>query len=748
MAADDKLAEKGVEKQESSFVVDAEFEKIVNDLAPTTDDVNTPSLTFRVWVLGTLFCVILGGINQLFAFRTVFFSITSYVAVLLAYPLGVLMAKTLPSIKFNLFGVEVDTNPGPFSVKEHVLIGIFGSTGAAGIYGSENIIVQEIFYDMDIGVIGGLGFLIGTSTLGFGLSGICRRFLIRPSHMVWPSVLPSIAMYTAFHDVKVAAVDEEYDAKSMSRLRFFLIAAFAAFAYYILGPGLFTPAMANLSFLCWFGPRDNKHVQMLGSPVAGLGIGSITLDWANINSGWMSYPYWSSVNLIASYVLFNWVLSSISISGNWFNLPKTKLIYNSTKLIDNTGKQTDGRSFVDPETSVLIQEKYDELKPFKMADSFAWSYGGSMATFTGAISHTIVWFGKDIVGRFREAKNDEDKDDIHCQLIDKYPEVPDTWYYGFFVITTIISIAVCEFTQIKMSWYFTLLTILLSVVATVPIAVVLATSGIALYMNVISEFVIGLIYPGHPVVMMAFKCLGVTVSSQCLTLLSDLKIGHYMKIPPRHVFIVQIFSQLLAVFVCYGTMRLWLSNEDHRKWITMFGTDELAQDKAGHNWGGQYPNIYYAASLIWGAIGPIRFFYESVYGPLITGGLILGFIFPVVMKAGHIFIGDEVIPWQLISAPILFTVSSSGANQGVVVSGFIVATFFQYYMYRKQQPWWKKYNYVLATALDVGTGLASLFITLVLGNVDFTVPFWAGNPDLEEEGKLEVYGRFMDWCNC
>ena len=57
--------------------------------------------------------------------------------------MGVFMAKILPTRKFKTFGWEWSFNPGPFSLKEHVLISIMGSSGAAGAYGIENVNVQK-----------------------------------------------------------------------------------------------------------------------------------------------------------------------------------------------------------------------------------------------------------------------------------------------------------------------------------------------------------------------------------------------------------------------------------------------------------------------------------------------------------------------------------------------------------------------------------------------------------------------------
>ena len=59
-------------------------------------------------------------------------------------------------------------------------------------------------------------------------------------------------------------------------------------------------------------------------------------------------------------------------------------------------------------------------------------------------------------------------------------------------------------------------------------------------LNVITELVIGYIYPGKPLANVAFKTYGYISMSQALMFLGDFKLGHYMKIPPKSMFIVQV----------------------------------------------------------------------------------------------------------------------------------------------------------------------------------------------------------------
>ncbi|ORZ36546.1 OPT oligopeptide transporter protein-domain-containing protein [Catenaria anguillulae PL171] len=679
---------------------------MVADLAPTTDDPTAPSFTFRVWVLGTLFCVVLGGLNTIFSFRTNFFSVSSYVATLLAYPLGVAMAKIMPRIRFNLFGLDVDTNPGPFTVKEHVLIGIFGTTGAAGVYASSNLVVQEAYYEMEMGHGWALAFLFASSALGFGISGMCRKFLIRPAHMIWPTVLPSVALYTAFHHVDTAAVKDD-GKKHWSQLTMFGIGVVGMIIYALVGPNYLMTMLANIPLLCFIAPKSNTLVQQLGSPIYGTGMLSWTLDWSYIGSGAMSVPYWSAVNAFVCTLFFHYLITPLMWKQNWFGQPDMPIALNSTRLFTAQSEIFKASDVVDKKTHIMNDELYQQRAPIHMSPFFLVSYFANFATLPAALVHTIVWYGRDIVARFRASN--EDENDIHCKLIDKYQEVPDTWYYGFFLATFALMLVTGEFSELSFPWWCTIFATVLALVSTIPIAVVLATAGVPLYLNVISQFLIGLVLPGKPIVMMAFKALCFSVSSQCLTLLTDLKLGHYLKVPPRHVFLAQVYSQFLAAVVVYFVQLWWIRNPERMQWLL----DDGKVAGPGKNWGSsQYHNVYYSASLIWGAVGPKRFFFDTAYGPIIYVGVALGCLAPIVLKICHTYIGGSY--WQLIHPALILGPGGAGGNQSTALSYFTVATFFQFFMYRYRSAWWKRYNYVLATAFDAGVALVTLAVTFVL----------------------------------
>lgn len=61
-------------------------------------------------------------------------------------------------------------------------------------------------------------------------------------------------------------------------------------------------------------------------------------------------------------------------------------------------------------------------------------------------------------------------------------------------------------------------------------------------LNIITEYIMGIIYPGRPIANVCFKIYGYMSMAQAVSFLQDFKLGHYMKIPPRSMFIVQVNS--------------------------------------------------------------------------------------------------------------------------------------------------------------------------------------------------------------
>ena len=70
--------------------------------------------------------------------------------------------------------------------------------------------------NQSIGFWNSLPWILGTQLIGYGLAGISRRYLVKPAAMMWPSILPTVALLNSFHNK-----DEESSKYPLSRYSFF-----------------------------------------------------------------------------------------------------------------------------------------------------------------------------------------------------------------------------------------------------------------------------------------------------------------------------------------------------------------------------------------------------------------------------------------------------------------------------------------------------------------------------------------------
>lgn len=122
----------------------------------------------------------------------------------MSYPLGMAMAKLLPSKSFQFLGYQVPLNPGPFNQKEHMLITVLAGTTLGGTYSSTLFVTQisPVFYNQSWARSLTYQYLLTISTqcLGYGLAGLARSSLVYPDFCIWPSSLSTIVLNRSLHE--------------------------------------------------------------------------------------------------------------------------------------------------------------------------------------------------------------------------------------------------------------------------------------------------------------------------------------------------------------------------------------------------------------------------------------------------------------------------------------------------------------------------------------------------------------------
>lgn len=229
---------------------------------------------------------------------------------LIAHPWGKFLAYTFPIRIFRLprflGGYEVSLNPGPWNIKEHVLVFIMANVAIGPPYALTAIVVGEYYYEIRLGFWFSLVLVLATQLTGFGLAGLCRRFLVWPASMVWPQNLVICTLLNTLH-----AEDEDTSTGSITRYRYFLYVFGGAFFFFFL-PGYLFQALSVFSWICWIAP-NNVVVNQLFGVENGFGMSILTFDWTVIT--WIGsplmIPWWAEVHIFTGFILFYWILTPI-----------------------------------------------------------------------------------------------------------------------------------------------------------------------------------------------------------------------------------------------------------------------------------------------------------------------------------------------------------------------------------------------------------------------------------------------------
>ncbi|KAI8819428.1 OPT oligopeptide transporter protein-domain-containing protein [Fimicolochytrium jonesii] len=716
--------------------VDEEFDEIarkINSVVPLTDDPNAPQMSFRAMFLGTIFGCILCACNNIFAFKTTQLIIPPTVAVLLSYPLGVFMAKALPHTK--VFGLNL--NPGPFTVKEHVLVSMIASAaggGGGGIpYGMDNVVAQKLIGGQDIKFLPALAWIICSQFMGFGFAGLCRRFIIWPREMIWPGNLSQLALFMSFHQTSEEAAAEGGKYR-MTRYKFFWIAVICIFVYEWI-PLYIMPVLQVVSILCWIAPRDS-YARMFGSASNGLGFLTFAFDWQYITSTWMTTPFFVTVLMSIGTVIFSWILpliifytepyehaghltSETYVDGD-FVFPD----FNTGGLYDKDGmyvskKKLYMEGFRTNETFVA------EKGPFRISPYFLMNYVMSFFNLTALLSHIYLWHGDELVKHTRAMLKGDGRqgNDVHNRIMRNYSEVPDWVYFTILGVFFVGMIFVGEFTDFRMPWWSVFLATGIAALFMIPIGIIQALTGLQIGLNVVTEFVIGLILPGEVVTVICFKSFGYNVMIQAMSLLAALKLGHYLHIAPWYMLISQLWGTLIQAFLGTG-VTFWIMDA----WKTRI--------LHNNNWMAQGYSLFFNAGAIWGAIAPKRFF----SGPLAHAywAFPLGMILPFLPYWANKRWPSKF--WVYMNFPVIsmsYGTWGAGLQNNYFWMTIITGYIFQFYLYRNKYEWWSKYNYILGAGLDTGNAIATVVIAFLSFSVFF--PVWKGNPNPE-------LGYYDYWC--
>ncbi|OKO97868.1 Glutathione transporter 1 [Penicillium subrubescens] len=241
------------------------------------------------------------------------------------------------------------------------------------------------------------------------------------------------------------------------------------------------------------------------------------------------------------------------------------------------------------------------------------------------------------------------------------PDVPIWWYLVGCALALFMSIFAVEYWDAELRWYGVLLACAVALVSTL-------------------EIVSGSVFEGKVLANIWFFDIGYITTIKGLYFAHDMKLAYYCKIPQRKLFLVQ----------CVGT----LSSLGVLNWA-LNHISGVCTSAAVNGFRCPFSSTPFNTSLIWGAVGPRRYFSNHIgYHALL-----------------YFFIIGAILPYSCL------------LPESPRVHG-----------------WWSKYNFVLSSALDPSVGIAGVFIFLTI--------YFTGASERFSWWGTDVYQNTCDWKGC
>ncbi|KAK2674530.1 Oligopeptide transporter, OPT superfamily [Fusarium oxysporum f. sp. vasinfectum] len=689
------------------------------------DDPTLPCLTLRMWTIGIAFCLVGSGVNTLYTLRFPSISLSQSAIQFLAYPVGKAWEYAIPDWGFTLFGKRHSLNPGPFNHKENILIYILANLSFLTRLSADVLTEQRVFY----GLKAGWGFeILATLTsilFGFALSGLTRSVIVEPKGLVWPGVLGNTALNAALHTPRK---EQDFSLSLLypRLLRLFLL---------VLVPRLHLPCL-GLLYMDLLDRPQNPVVNQVFGMKSGLGLLPFTFDWSQIAyiGSPLVVPVWAILNVLASLVFWIYIVSpALYYSNTWFS---AHLPLQSNSIFDNTGEVFNVSKVVNKKEGFTFDhDLYAQYSDIYLPVTYALNtFGLSFAT----ISSLFVWLflekRRDLVRTFRDAcksltsKNTSGRDRLQPQ----YDAVPLWWYMIAALVALGIGIFTYEYYPVQLRWYGVIFGIVVSSVFFIPLAWVYATSNIKIQIDIFCRIIAGYVWEGKVLANIWFFNVGYISGIKGLAFSQDLKLGIYCGIPPRSLFLVQVVGLIIGTLGQVSVLNWALGN------IPNVCNAKLAPN----GFTCPFSRTHFNTSMVWGALGPRRFFEPgALYRPLLWFFLV-GALLPVVVYLLRTKAFPHINWLKKIHVPLFlgglnYIPPASGVNYG---SWALFGLLFGVLVKKRKASWWHRFNFVLSSALDCSVAIAGIVI--------FFAVFYTGAADNFSWWGTTVYKDTCDWKSC
>lgn len=704
------------------------------------DDPTLPAETLRVYIIALFWTLVGSTINNFFVHRLPSITLSSSTVQLLLLPSGRLWEKCFENNKrVSIFGKSININPGRWNHKEMMLSSIIYSCSAGTPYLVYNIFVMKLdrFYGLKwVSWVYQILFALSTQFLGFAFAFMMLKVCVYPKKAVWPTLLPAVALNRALMDEDPPSIVNGW---KISRFAFFFVTFLISFFYNWI-PSYFFTALSTFNWPTWFAP-NLVHLNNVTGSNSGLGLNPWpTFDWNILDmAGCLTVPFFTYVNQYIGMILGFFTILLVYYTNNKWT---AYFPINSNRLFNNKGQVYNVKEILNDHNG-FDNDKYHKYGPPYFSAANLVLYGAYFCMYPFAILyHTVTeWTSMsqsfaNIWHTLREAflseqssNFDRFESDPHCKMMSKYEEVPSTWFLAILVTSVTFAVTCVSMYPTETPVWGVFFTIFINFLFLVPITAIASVTGFTFGLNVLVELIVGYAIPNSGLALITLKAYGYNIDSQASNYITDQKLAHYTKLPPKAIFRGQVIATLMSVVVALLIANWQIANipdicDIHQK-------NRLRCPGA---------NTFFFSSIQYGEIGPAKVF-TGVY-PVLKWCFLLGalMVIPLALfkKHGPAKLTRYFQPTIIIGGFLAY----APYNLLYFTGGLYLSYFFMYRVKRNYVLWWEKYNYILTSALSAGVAFSALLIF-------FSVQFnrsgleWWGN-QISNSG---IEGSSASWLN-
>ncbi|KAI9742756.1 MAG: hypothetical protein M1818_003485 [Claussenomyces sp. TS43310] len=700
-----------------------------NHLLSLRDD-GEPSLTFRSIFLGTIISAFQATMYQIYNFKPTLVTISGTFIVLIAYFIGKAWANFLPrGDRFEArwrerggqgrpprwISIVSFFNHGPWNLKEHAICAITATSASNAAASVMVFAAQDLFYDLPLNAGTVILAVISIGLFGYGLCGIMRPFAVYHVDAVYWSTLPTVKTLQGLH---------WQDLKNSKPLRFFWY-SFGGMFFYEFFPAYMFPFLNSFSVPCLAamhatGKTAANLTNLFGGSInnEGLGLFSLSFDWQYITSFNTSLPLKLQLHAAVGYLICFAAMLGIYYTNAWDAKSQP---FMSTRL-----RSEDGSVYPSSEVfsgGVLNETALETYGIPQLTGSFAYSMFMANAAIGALVAHCFLFWGGDVVRAYKNASSGRHDDPHHAHMAKHYKETPWWWYVAVLVFSFILGIIVVAKENIALPIWAYIVALLLGIFIAPLSTLLYSRYGNGIATNNLSKMLAGLMIPGRPVGNMYFAAWSHNVIANAVTLSNDLKMGEYLKIPPRIMFLTQIWGTVLGGFINYGVMISIVSGN----------RDLLVNSNGSSSWSGATLQSFNTNATSW-ALAKYLYKTGAKYqmvpiGIGIGAGIVVvhRIIVYFVPKIGRFSLTEINMPQLLQYAGYVPYYASQTC---VIFSQVIAGLFIQFYLRNYRPRIFKDYSYLVTGAFD-GASLTALFIlsfaVFGAGGPSKPFPSWWGN---------------------